>query len=61
MAWEKVNWKRSKANQLKAMNKNTKLTCSIVDTGGRRGKRKTGTNLPPPPQLSLPFNSRKIL
>lgn len=40
MAWEKVNWKRSKANQLQATNKNTKLTCSTVDIGGRRGKRR---------------------
>lgn len=57
MAWEKVNWKRSKANQLQATNKNTKLTCSTVDIGGQKGeeKRKTGTNLPPPPQLSLSF------
>lgn len=38
MAWEKVNWKRSEANQLKATNKNTELTCSTVDTGGEGGR-----------------------
>lgn len=58
MAWEKVNWKRSMANQLEAMDKNIKLTCSVVRYWGEEGeeKRKTGANLPPPPQLSLPFN-----
>lgn len=41
MAWEKVNWNRSKANQSKATDENTKLICSIVDTGGegRRGEK----------------------
>lgn len=59
MAWGKVNWKSSKANQLKATDKNTKQKYLFYSRyWGEKGeeKRKTGTNLPPPPQLRQPFN-----